>query len=112
MSNANSNFLKPIGKKNNFRRFKGGGPRPDHNDYKKSEAKERDEAWRKLTPAEQLVALDRRLGAGKGATKQRARILAQVVAAQKAVTQTVPTGAERLKAKERRAQERAERSTR
>jgi len=106
---SNASFLKPIGKKNNFRRHTGGGPRPDHNDYKKSEAKERDAAWRKLTPTEQLAALDRRLGKGVGAAKQRTRIEAQIAAAHKAAPAAALTGAERLKAKERRAQERNER---
>jgi hypothetical protein len=106
---SNATFLKPIGKKNNFRRYKGGGPRPDHNEYKQKEAIERDIAWRAKTPAEQLAALDARLGEGVGATKQRARIEAQIAAARKAAPITVPTGAERLKAKERRAQERAKR---
>lgn len=37
----------------------------------------RNEAWRKLTPAEQLKALDMRLGKGKGAKRQRARLEAK-----------------------------------
>lgn len=40
---------------------------------------ERLEKWRKLTPQEQLADLDRRLGPGVGAVKQRARIAAPVV---------------------------------
>lgn len=32
------------------------------------------EEWRSLSPVEQLQALDNRLGAGVGATKQRARL--------------------------------------
>jgi hypothetical protein len=35
---------------------------------------ERLAAWQKLSPTEQLDALDRRLGKGKGAAKQRKRL--------------------------------------
>ena len=38
------------------------------------EAERRNEAWRALTPEEQLASLDARLGAGVGARKQRERI--------------------------------------
>ena len=41
---------------------------------KETEAKERNEAWAKLTPEQQLASLDERLGKGIGAKKQRARI--------------------------------------
>ena len=41
---------------------------------KETEAKVRNEAWAKLTPEQQLADLDRRLGKGIGAKKQRARI--------------------------------------
>lgn len=41
---------------------------------KRTEAVERDTAWRKLSPVQQLADLDRRLGKGVGAVKQRARL--------------------------------------
>ena len=41
---------------------------------KQKEAIERNEAWAKLTYEQQLADLDKRLGKGIGAKKQRARI--------------------------------------
>ena len=41
---------------------------------KQKEAIERNEAWAQLTPEQQIADLDRRLGKGVGAKKQRARI--------------------------------------
>ena len=41
---------------------------------KQTEATVRNEAWAKLTPEQQLADLDRRLGKGIGAKKQRAKI--------------------------------------
>jgi len=41
---------------------------------KQKEAIERNEAWAILTPEQQLVELDIRLGKGIGAKKQRAKI--------------------------------------
>ena len=41
---------------------------------KQKEAIERNEAWAQLTPEQQIADLDRRLGKGIGAKKQRARI--------------------------------------
>lgn len=38
------------------------------------EAVERNEAWTKLSPQQQLERLDLRLGKGVGATKQRTRL--------------------------------------
>jgi hypothetical protein len=63
------------GKKNNYRKYKGGGPRPDLTDLKRKEAIERDAAWRSLSAEQQLEQLDVRLGVGVGAKKQRARLL-------------------------------------
>ena len=41
---------------------------------KKQEAFDRNKAWAQLTPEQQLEDLDRRLGKGVGAKKQRAKI--------------------------------------
>ena len=41
---------------------------------KRQEALDRNKAWAQLTPEQQLEDLDRRLGKGVGAKKQRARI--------------------------------------
>ena len=41
---------------------------------KETEAKVRNEAWAQLTPEQQIADLDRRLGKGIGAKKQRAKI--------------------------------------
>ena len=40
----------------------------------KTKEEERNEAWAQLTPEQQIADLDRRLGKGIGAKKQRARI--------------------------------------
>ena len=45
---------------------------------KETEAIVRNEAWAKLTPEQQLSELDRRLGKGIGAKKQRAKIQAKI----------------------------------
>lgn len=107
--------LKPANSKDNSRRrYVGSGPRPDNNEIKASEANERNAAWAKLSPAQQLEALDRRLGKGIGAQKQRARLQglinspkkhtpSEFVAAKKEVI------AKNEKAKDRRERERTER---
>lgn len=41
---------------------------------KREEAKARQVEWDKLTPQEQLATLDKQLGKGTGAKKQRARL--------------------------------------
>jgi len=41
---------------------------------KRAEAVERNESWAELSPKQQLADLDRRLGKGEGAKKQRAKI--------------------------------------
>lgn len=57
------------------RRFQGvKGMRPDTKELRRNEAKERTEAWQKLSVKEQIAVLDKRLGEGKGAAKQRARL--------------------------------------
>jgi len=85
-------------KDNSKRKFHGSGPRPDHKDVLKREAKERDEYWRKLSPVQQLADLDKRLGLGVGAVKQRARLSAKLnkVVPQKMET-TIVTSAVEIK---------------
>lgn len=108
-----------MAKTDNVRKYSGGGPRPDLTEIKRKEGAERQEAWSKLTPQQQLDELDRRLGKGVGATKQRAR-LALVIEKSKHRAQPAPKGAEpvgqliersgeNVKAKERRAAEQAKR---
>lgn len=112
-------------KTNSDRRFTGGGPRPDNAKSKKEEGEEREKEWRKLSPKEQLKELDRRLGEGIGAVKQRARIIEGADKAKNKPTERamganpLPGDLERLeaqgfdtsrlKAKDRRAQERKDR---
>mgnify|MGYP001594663661 CR=1 FL=1 len=63
------------GKKQNKRKFPGiRGPRPDMKEFRKKTADDNVTAWRKLSPVEQISELDKRLGKGVGASKQRARI--------------------------------------
>lgn len=62
------------GKQNSNRKHVGGGPRPDRSADKRDDAIARNEAWSGLTPQRQIAELDRRLGAGVGAKKQRARL--------------------------------------
>jgi len=108
------NVIKANKKDNSRRRFSGGGPRPDNNERKREEARERNAAWDGLTPRERLAALDLRFGKGVGATRQRARIKAAMAAGTKS---DVPAGVnsskghdqqqpQREKAKDRRARER------
>ena len=109
-------IMRANSKNNSNRVYDGGGPRPDNAAHKRAEAKERAEAWQKLSPVQQLKALDTRFGAGKGATKQRARLVAQIDRAKNRPAQepsapepTAQGHGERIKAKDRRAQERQER---
>ena len=64
------------GKPNGTRRHYTGvsGRRPDLKKIRVEEAKERLVAWQALPVAEQVSTLDRRLGEGQGAKKQRARL--------------------------------------
>lgn len=110
---SGDNFGFKGSKRNNSRRFNGGGPRPDNNNIKRQEANERDEAWRQLTPQQQLASLDNRLGKGQGATKQRARLSDliernkhQPKATSQPAAQPIVSDSGRLKAKDRRAAER------
>ena len=45
---------------------------------RKNEAYDRNKFWATLSPQEQLESLDRRLGEGVGAIKQRARIQSKI----------------------------------
>jgi len=65
-------------KDNSRRKFTGGGPRPDRTEFKRTKGAERDAKWRALSPKEQLAELDKRLGVGVGAVKQRKRIAAKM----------------------------------
>lgn len=107
--------LKPANAKGSSkRRFSGGGPRPDNNEIKQNEANERNAAWSKLSPKEQLEALDRRLGKGIGAQKQRARLQGlisnpKVAKGANPVSKENRNDSRNLKAKDRRERERTER---
>ena len=64
-----------VGNKTNNRRFPACfGRRPDLAKFRREEAKERQEAYDKLTNAEKLAKLDMLFGKGLGATKQRAKL--------------------------------------
>lgn len=60
---------------------------------KQAEAAERDAAWRALSLTDQLAALDKRLGVGVGAVKQRAKLTAAITAAAVAAKNPQPKGA-------------------
>jgi len=45
---------------------------------KTEEGQERNDAWRALSPSEQLADLDRRLGKGVGATRQRKKLASEL----------------------------------
>jgi hypothetical protein len=102
------------GKKfNGNRKFKGGGPRPDHNDLNRREAAERKAERDKLSPKEQLEVLDFRCGKGVGAVRERERLLRLIESGGKSTRHTVqrpdaPMEPHRQKAKDRRASERAQ----
>ena len=110
-------ILKPANiKDNSRRRYTGGGPRPDNTRLKQREALERQEAWAKLTPEQQLKALDFRPGKS---LRQRARI--QLLIEKRKFVSTkahiehfeLPSknSGERIKAKDRRAAERLKRNS-
>lgn len=109
-----------MAKTNNERRFEGGGPRPDNNEIKRKEAILRQNEWEKLSPEQQLKALDSRPGESK---RQRER-LTTLIEKKKHQPKPAPKGAEpvgqmitkeevgNIKAKERRAAEQAKRPPR
>jgi hypothetical protein len=102
-------------KTNNRRRYpEGSSPRPDLSEMKRKDADERNAAWRALSSKEQLAELDRRRKAGKGeALRQRQRIARNAVKKDeaKAAAEVAPTAAPKVKAKDRKAAERAARPT-
>ena len=55
-------------------RYKREGARKHKWEIRREAAIERQEHWSSLTPQEQLVELDRRLGKGVGAVRQRFKI--------------------------------------
>lgn len=63
-------------KQNKDRKFFGGGSRPDNRKFRQDEAVERLAAYVALSTQEKVDLLDRRLGVGVGAVRQRARIAA------------------------------------
>jgi hypothetical protein len=58
----------------------GGRRHPERIEQKREEAHTRNTLWAQLTTAEKLRELDRRLGAGVGAKRQRARIVGKAAA--------------------------------
>lgn len=109
-------------KDNSKRRYPGVGGRrhnPVGAEDKKREALERAQTWAALSPAKQLAALDARLGKGVGAQKQRARLQALIdnpprptKKDREAPKQEAPASTnegERVKVKDRRAQEQSKR---
>ena len=48
--------------------------RPGRKEERRAEAKKRQAAYNKLTPAQKLAKLDAKFGKGQGAQKQRARL--------------------------------------
>ena len=64
-----------MGSHKNDRRYPGAkGRRPDNKKFRQEEAKERQEAYSKLSNKEKLTLLDVRLGNGVGAKKQREKL--------------------------------------
>ncbi len=102
-----------LGKKSGGRRYSGRGPRPDLYELRKKEALERNSEWAKLTPLQQLSALDTRLGKDTGAKRQRTRIATLLSSANAknasvagAPVQAAQESSEKLKSKDRRELER------
>lgn len=72
--------------------------RHDRKPIRKKEEQERLEAWRELSPQQQLNSLDGRLGVGVGAVKQRKRIEMQL----KALTEKAEVAKEKKAKKEKK----------
>jgi len=107
-------IIKKFGSHDRKRLFPGArGRAPQYCAVRQKQAQERLAVWSKMSPQEQLADLDRRLGRGQGAERQRARIKARIEASRSAPTQaSSPSGKDlHVKAKDRRAAERAERPT-
>ena len=67
------------GGRNGVRRYEGGGPRPDNAAHKREEATARKAEREERGDKAQLDKLDKMFGKGKGARKERARLLARSV---------------------------------
>ena len=65
------------GGRNGVRRYTGGGSRPDKLEQKRQEAEQRAGAREERGDKGQLDRLDKMHGKGKGAKKERARLLAR-----------------------------------
>lgn len=101
---AQQGIVKKRGQHTRRRRYPGvSGPRPDQHAAKVKEAKKRQVDWASLSPSEQLVALDRRLGHGLGALKQRTRLKLKLEAQLKEQPAPTPLPVKaKQKAKDRR----------
>ena len=67
------------GGRNGVRRYTGGGPRPDRKEEKKQEAELRAVVRDERGDRGQAERLDKMFGKGKGARKERAKLLARTV---------------------------------
>ena len=96
-----------MAKTNKARRFNGGGPRPDNTKHKREEAKERAEAYNKLSVVEKIARLDSMFGVGLGAKKVRAKLSNPVENVAEVSEELANKPHEKMKAKERRTHHRA-----
>jgi hypothetical protein len=100
--------------KNNTRRYPDKpGPRPDLTDLKRSEAKDRQAAYDALSLDEKIAKLDFKFGKGIGAVKERAKLANTSKSPVKAAvapdeTNIVSDAPKRMKAKDRRKQDKKE----
>jgi len=77
------------------RKSTGGGRRPDLRNIRREEASARQASWSLLSAEKQLAELDRRLGKGIGAVKQRARLAVRVERTKMVTTNQQPTKSSR-----------------